>query len=77
MNAPNLIDLEKMPRNRSELVGILQDHPYSSFDFIRRRFPTLSPKTVHYHLLKLIELGYVIKHGSTRGALYSAIGVII
>lgn len=58
-----------LPRRR-EILEIIKDHPYSSFDFISRRFPVINPKTLHYDLGQLQEKGFIIKAGKTRGATY-------
>lgn len=59
-----------LPLRRQEIINIIRDHPYSSFDFIRRRFFNINPKTLHYDLKKLQEQNLIIKVGATRGAVY-------
>ena len=61
-----------LPLRRQEIINILKDHPYSSFDFIQRRFFNVNPKTLHYDLKKLQEQNLVVKVGITRGAVYQA-----
>jgi len=58
-----------LPRRR-EILEIIRDHPYCSFDFISRRFSLVNPKTLHYDLKKLQEKRFIIKAGKTRGATY-------
>ena len=58
-----------LPRRR-EILEIIKDHPYCSFDLISRRFPAINPKTLHYDLKQLQEKGFIIKAGKTRGATY-------
>lgn len=58
-----------LPRRR-EIFEIIKDHPYSTFDFISRRFPKVNPKTLHYDLKQLQEKGFIIKAGKTKGASY-------
>jgi len=60
-----------LPRRR-EILEIIKDHPYCSFDFISRRFLNVNPKTLHYDLKQLQEKGFLIKAGKTRGAKYKA-----
>lgn len=62
--------LSRLPLRRREILNILKDHPYASFDLIKRRFLSVNPKTLHYDLKKLQEQKLVIKIGSTRGAVY-------
>ncbi|MBU1088649.1 Fic family protein [Patescibacteria group bacterium] len=61
-----------LPPRRSEIVKILKDHPYSSFNFISRRFPAINPKTLHYDIKKLQDQNFIIKIGVTRAATYKA-----
>lgn len=58
-----------LPRRR-EIYLIIKDHPYSSFDFIGRRFRSVNPKTLHYDLLKLQKSGLVTRIGISRGSVY-------
>lgn len=60
-----------LPRRR-EILEIIKEHPFSSFDFLSRRFSLVNPKTLHYDLKKLQKNGFVIKVGKTRGVLYKA-----
>ena len=60
---------ELLPRRR-EILEIIQDHPYCSFDFIRRRFLAINPKTLHYDLKQLQNQGFIRKLGVTRGSVY-------
>jgi len=60
-----------LPRRR-EILEIIRDHPYSSFDFISRRFSAINPKTLHNDLNKLQKHGLIIKAGKTRAATYKA-----
>lgn len=59
-----------LPR-RQEIIRILADHPYSSFDFISRRFATLPKRTLSYDIAQLVKKNLVIKHGKTKGVVYS------
>jgi Fic family protein len=58
-----------LPRRR-EILAMITDHPYSTFDFIYRRFPAVNIKTLHYDLGQLQKKGFIIKIGKTRGASY-------
>jgi len=57
------------PRRR-EILEIIKDHPFSSFDLISRRFSKINIKTLHYDLKKLQDKGFIIKIGETRGVTY-------
>ena len=59
-----------LPLRRQEILNILKDRPYASFDFIKRRFLSVNPKTLHYDLKKLQEQNLIVKVGVTRGAVY-------
>lgn len=58
-----------LPRRR-EILEIIRNYPYCSFDFISRRFLSVNPKTIHYDLLQLQKSGFIQKVGKTRGSRY-------
>jgi DeoR/GlpR family transcriptional regulator of sugar metabolism len=58
-----------LPRRR-EILAIIKDHPYCSFDFITRRFSGVNQKTIHYDLNQLQKQGFAQKIGKTRGSVY-------
>lgn len=58
-----------LPR-RQEILHLLSDHPLSTFDYIRRRFMSVNPKTLQYDISQLTKKGFVEKVGTTKGALY-------
>lgn len=66
----NQLDL---PLRRREILNVVCDHPYSSFDFISRRFFNINPKTLHYDLKKLQDQNLITKVGVTRGVVYQVI----
>jgi DeoR/GlpR family transcriptional regulator of sugar metabolism len=68
MTEPNLEEY-LLPRRR-EILEIIKEHPYCSFDFISRRFMTINQKTLHYDLSQLQKKGFIIKAGVTRGVKY-------
>lgn len=61
-----------LPR-RQEILNIVQDHPYISLDSIARRFPAIPHRTIGYDVNQLIKARKIIKHGKTRGVVYTAI----
>ncbi|MBI3289835.1 Fic family protein [Candidatus Microgenomates bacterium] len=58
-----------LPR-RQEILRIVREHPYCSFDFMRRRFLQINPKTLHYDLAQLQKQKFVVKIGVSRGSVY-------
>ena len=64
-------EISQLPRRR-EILAIIRDHPQCSFDFLSRRFAGIKPNTLHYDLQQLQKTGLVIKHGISRGAVYSS-----
>lgn len=62
---------EKLLPRRMELLKIIKDHRLVSFDFLYRRFLLVNPRTLRYDLKKLVEAGFIIKKGKTRGAFYA------
>ena len=61
-----------VPR-RQEILSIIADHPYLSFDTLARRFPRVPRRTLAYDLFTLLQLKFVRKHGVTRGACYTVL----
>lgn len=59
-----------LPR-RLEILNIIRDHQMVSFDFIRRRFLKINPRTLRNDLKKLTEAELILKRGKTRGVFYS------
>jgi len=55
---------------QQEILATITDHPYSSFDFIRRRFMSIKSSTLHYDLAQIIKHGFIKKNRQTRGATY-------
>lgn len=70
LSQPETTTQLNLPLRRREIFNVIKDHPYSSFDFIQRRFDNINPKTLHYDLKKLQEKNLVVKVGTTRGAVY-------
>ncbi len=60
-----------LPR-RKEILEVIRDHQVMSLDSIRRRFLKVSPRMIRFDLKKLEEQGFIIKLGTTRGAMYKA-----
>ena len=59
-----------LPR-RKEILQIIKDHKIVSLDSLKRRFNNVSPRMIRFDLKKLEEAGFIIKLGTTRGAMYS------
>lgn len=60
-----------LPR-RAEILNIIKDHEIVNFDQIRRRFFAVNERTLRYDLKKLIDGGFTIKRGTTKGVYYQA-----
>ncbi|MEK7168717.1 MAG: Fic family protein [Patescibacteria group bacterium] len=67
-----LSKIDLLPPRRKEIINIIKDHPYCTFDLIVRRFSKVNQKTLHYDLKKVVESGFVNKVGKTRGVVYLA-----
>lgn len=65
-------DLYLLPPRQEEIVRIIRDHVFVSFDFLQRRFIKVPGRTLRYDLKKLQEKGLIVKSGRTRGSLYKA-----
>jgi len=67
-------DLEQVklfPRHQ-EIVEVIRDHPYATFDFLHRRFFAIPTSTLHYDLQQLQKQKLVERVRATRGATYIA-----
>lgn len=60
-----------LPRRR-EILQIVRDHMEISLISIQRRFLKIPARSLRYDLKYLESKGYILKIGSTRGALYRA-----
>jgi len=59
-----------LPR-RGEIMRLIEDHKFVTFDFLARRFRAVPVRTLHNDLAQLAKAGLVQKMGSTRGASYA------
>lgn len=55
---------------QEEIFEIVKDHPNCSFDFIKRRFLSVSNQTLYRDLAELIKRNLVIRRGATTSAVY-------
>lgn len=63
---------DTLPPKRREILEIIRDHGEVSLESIQRRFLKVPARTLRYDLNNLEKEKYIIKIGSTRGALYKA-----
>ncbi|MFH2062217.1 MAG: Fic family protein [Candidatus Beckwithbacteria bacterium] len=61
---------DSLMSRRKEILQIIRDHRLVSFNFIQRRFLSISSRSLHYDLKHLISRGFIKKEGITKGALY-------
>lgn len=59
-----------LPPRQMEILQIIKDHPYCSFDTICRRFVGISPSTLRYDVTQLTKNNFIKKIRKTRGAMY-------
>lgn len=64
-------DEDFLPPRRREILETVRDHQMISLDFLHRRFLQIDPRMLRYDLKALIDQGFIIKIGKTRGALYA------
>lgn len=58
-----------LPR-RAKIYKIIADHKIINFDQIKRRFGAVNERTLRYDLKKLIDEGFIVKLGNTKGVYY-------
>jgi len=59
-----------LPPRQNEIYLIIKEHKIISFNFLKRRFLKIPPRTLHYDLKKLVEKNLIVKIGKTRGCFY-------
>lgn len=59
-----------LPR-RAEIMRLIEDHKFVTFDFLSRRFRAVAIRTLHNDLEQFVKAGLVQKMGSTRGVSYT------
>jgi Fic family protein len=64
------VDEETLLPRRQEILNLIKDHKLMTLDAIRRRFLMVSPRMIRYDLKHLEKNGFIVKIGSTRGAMY-------
>lgn len=62
--------VQLLPR-RAEIMRLIEDHKFVTFDFLARRFRAVPVRTLHNDLSCLTKAGLVQKMGSTRGVSYT------
>lgn len=58
-----------LPR-RAEILRITKDQTLISMDQLRRRFLKVNERTLRYDVKRLVEDGFLVKLGTTRGVYY-------
>lgn len=59
-----------LPPRQNEIYLIIKEHKTITFDFLKRRFLKIPPRTLHYDLKKLAEKKLIVKIGKTRACFY-------
>lgn len=59
-----------LPPRQEEIFNIIKDHPYTSFDVIRRRFLQIPERTLRFDIKRLLDMKLIIRIGKTRGSYY-------
>lgn len=70
LRAKNYSVLDLLHPRQKEIVLIISEQKMISFESLKRRFLKVSDRQIAYDLNILIKKGYIIKMGSTRGAMY-------
>lgn len=70
LQPPENLPESDLPPRQMEILQIIKDHPYCSFDMIHRRFIGVSPSTLRYDVTQLTKSEFIKKIRKTRGAMY-------
>lgn len=62
-----------LPLRRSEILILIKEHKFMSFNQIQRRFLKVNDRTLRYDLKKLQDAGLIRKRGTTKGVYYEAV----
>ncbi|MBI4078825.1 MAG: hypothetical protein HY429_00845 [Candidatus Levybacteria bacterium] len=67
-----------IPRNtlfikQEAILEVIEEHQLVNFKTIQKNFFGTNERTLRYHIKKLIDAGFVRKHGTTKGAHYEAV----
>lgn len=65
----NILEKRLLPR-RLEILQIIRDHKQVSFNFLKRRFFSVSDRLLRYDLKKLQDAKFITKRGITKGVIY-------
>lgn len=66
----NIDSRQTMSLRQEEIFEIIKDHPNCSFDFIKRRFLSVSSPTLYRDIAYLIKNKLIIRRGATTSAVY-------
>jgi Fic family protein len=66
----NVDPRQTMSLRQEEIFEIIKDHPNCSFDFIKRRFLSVSSPTLYRDIAYLIKYNLIIRRGATTNAVY-------
>lgn len=69
LSKENVEEENLLPR-RQEILNLIKDHEFMTMDSIWRRFLMVSPRMIRYDLKQLEKGGFIVKIGTTRGAMY-------
>ncbi|MBI5358258.1 Fic family protein [Candidatus Amesbacteria bacterium] len=61
---------QTMSLRQEEIYEIIKDHPNCSFDFLKRRFLSVSSPTLYRDLAYLIKNNLIVRRGATSSAVY-------
>lgn len=59
-----------LPPRQEEIYNIIKDHPFTSFNMVRRRFLEVPERTLRFDLKRLLDMKLIIRIGKTRGSFY-------
>jgi Fic family protein len=66
----NVDPRQTMSLRQEEIFEIIKDHPNCSFDFIKRRFLSVSSPTLYRDIAYLIKYNLILRRGATSNAVY-------
>lgn len=56
------------------ILEVIREHGLINFLTLKRNFVVVNDRTLRYHIKKLIDSGFIIKRGTTKGVYYQTKG---
>ena len=66
------MDEKKLHIRQLAILEVIREHGLINFSTLKRNFFVVNDRTLRYHTKKLIDGGFIIKRGATKGVYYQS-----